>query len=70
MKEYLQALKHCFDKGIDVDSRAGKVRKAFGYQMRFDLKKGFPALTTKNLHGSQWYQNYYGFWRDRMMKDV
>ena len=49
MKEYLQALKYCFDKGVDVDSRAGKVRKAFGYQMRFNLKEGFPALTTKKL---------------------
>lgn len=49
MKEYLQALKYCFDKGVDVDSRAGKVRKAFGYQMRFNLKEGFPALTTKKI---------------------
>ena len=49
MKQYLEALKHCYNNGIDVDSRAGKVRKAFGYQMRFDLKKGFPALTTKKL---------------------
>ena len=44
MKEYLQAIRHCFTEGIDVDSRAGKVRKAFGYQMRFELKNGFPAL--------------------------
>jgi len=49
MKQYLDALKHCYDLGIDVDSRAGKVRKAFGYQMRFDLQKGFPAMTTKKL---------------------
>ena len=49
MKEYLESLKYCFDKGIDVDSRAGKIRKAFGYQMRFNLKEGFPALTTKKL---------------------
>ena len=49
MKQYLEALKHCYNNGIDVDSRAGKVRKAFGYQMRFDLTKGFPALTTKKL---------------------
>ena len=49
MKEYLNALKHCYQNGIDVTSRAGKVRKSFGYQMRFDLKKGFPALTTKKL---------------------
>ena len=49
MKQYLQALKHCFDNGIDADSRSGKVRKAFGYQIRFNLKEGFPALTTKKL---------------------
>ena len=49
MKQYLQALKYCYENGKDVDSRAGKVRKAFGYQMRFDLKIGFPALTTKKL---------------------
>jgi len=49
MKQYLQALKYCYQKGVDVDSRAGKVRKAFGYQMRFDLQDGFPAVTTKKL---------------------
>ena len=49
MKQYLEALKNCYELGIDVDSRAGKVRKAFGYQLRFDLQKGFPAMTTKKL---------------------
>ncbi len=49
MKQYIEALKYCYDFGIDVESRAGKVRKAFGYQMRFDLQKGFPAMTTKKL---------------------
>jgi len=49
MKQYLEALKYCYKNGIDVESRAGKVRKAFGYQMRFDLQAGFPALTTKKL---------------------
>ena len=49
MKQYLEALKYCYQKGVDVDSRAGKVRKAFGYQMRFDLQDGFPAVTTKKL---------------------
>ena len=49
MIEYLKALKYCFNKGIDAESRAGKVRKKFGCQMRFDLKVGFPALTTKKL---------------------
>ena len=49
MKQYLEALNDCYEKGTDVKSRAGNVRKAFGYQMRFDLQKGFPALTTKKL---------------------
>tara|TARA_Y100000590_G_scaffold1638_1_gene2033 strand:+ start:2319 stop:3149 length:831 start_codon:yes stop_codon:yes gene_type:complete len=49
MKQYLEALKNCYQKGIDVESRAGKVRKSFGYQMKFDLNKGFPAVTTKKL---------------------
>ena len=49
MKQYLKALRDCYDNGIDVESRAGKVRKAFGYQMRFDLQNGFPAVTTKKL---------------------
>ena len=49
MKQYLKALRDCYDNGIDVVSRAGKVRKAFGYQLRFDLQKGFPAMTTKKL---------------------
>ena len=49
MKQYLKALKFCYQKGVDVESRAGKARKAFGYQMRFDLQEGFPALTTKKL---------------------
>ena len=49
MKQYLEALKHCYEFGTDVESRAGKVRKTFGYQMRFDLEKGFPAMTTKKL---------------------
>ena len=49
MKQYLEALKYCYQKGVDVDNRAGKVRKAFGYQMRFDLQEGFPVVTTKKL---------------------
>jgi len=49
MKVYLEALKYCFDNGDFVKSRAGNVKKSFGYQMRFDLQKGFPAITTKKL---------------------
>ena len=49
MKNYLSALKYCFENGDFVKSRAGNVKKAFGYQMRFDLQEGFPAVTTKKL---------------------
>ncbi len=49
MKQYLNALKLCYENGIDVDSRAGKVKKSFGFQMHFDLSDGFPAITTKKL---------------------
>ena len=49
MKQYLDALKNCYQNGKDVNSRAGKVRKFFALQIRFDLKQGFPALTTKKL---------------------
>ena len=38
MKQYLDALKHCYENGSDVvSSRAGKVRKSFGYQMIYLL---------------------------------
>ena len=33
MQQYLEALKYCYNQGIDVDSRAGKVRKSFGFQI-------------------------------------
>ena len=49
MKQYLEALQNCFENGLDVQSRAGKVRKSFGYQMRYNLSDGFPAVTTKKL---------------------
>ena len=49
MKNYLSALEYCFLKGEFVKSRAGNVKKAFGYQMRFNLEDGFPAVTTKRL---------------------
>jgi len=49
MKNYLNALEYCFENGDFVKSRAGNVKKAFGYQMRFNLEDGFPAVTTKKL---------------------
>ena len=49
MKNYLEALKFCYENGDFIKSRAGNVKKAFGYQMRFNLTHGFPAVTTKKL---------------------
>ena len=49
MKQYLEALKFCYENGTDVESRAGRVRKSFGFQMFYDLSKGFPVITTKKL---------------------
>ena len=49
MKIYIEALNNCYQNGTDEESRSGKVRRAFGYQMRFNLNDGFPAITTKKL---------------------
>lgn len=50
MKQYHEALKHVLWNGEDVSDRTGIGTKSiFGYQMRFDLREGFPAVTTKRL---------------------
>ena len=51
MIQYLDLLKNAFDNGIIKKDRTGVGTKSlFGWQMRFDLSKGFPLLTTKKLH--------------------
>ena len=50
MKQYLDGLKYIMDHGKDRDDRTGVgTRSVFGYQMRFDLRNTFPAVTTKKL---------------------
>lgn len=51
MQQYLDLLNKIMKEGVDRDDRTGVGnRSIFGYQMRFDLQKGFPLLTTKKLH--------------------
>lgn len=51
MEQYHKLLEHILENGVDRGDRTGTgTRAVFGYQMRFDLQKGFPCLTTKKLH--------------------
>lgn len=49
--QYLDLIQRVLESGSDVEDRTGVGTKSiFGHQMRFDLSKGFPLLTTKKLH--------------------
>lgn len=51
MKQYHDLMRHVLEYGAVKTDRTGTgTVSVFGYQMRFDLQKGFPLLTTKKLH--------------------
>src|SRR6187551_2055139 len=51
MQQYLTLVRHVLENGNPKSDRTGTgTLSVFGHQMRFDLSKGFPLLTTKKLH--------------------
>jgi thymidylate synthase len=49
MRQYNEILKRIMEEGVDREGRNGSTRALFALQMRFNLKEGFPAVTTKKL---------------------
>jgi thymidylate synthase len=62
VRQYHELMQRARDEGARKDDRTGTgTLSVFGHQMRFDLRSGFPMVTTKKLHCAQSFTSCCGF---------